>query len=86
MATCIWVNLWSLPLVRGIPIVKTPFADATISRMLAQLGQRFARIFLEAKMYKKILLAYNGSAAGQKALLDSGELASGGKPRYTWWR
>ena len=26
-------------------------------------------------MYKKILLAYNGSSAGQKALLDSGELA-----------
>ncbi|NDF66090.1 MAG: hypothetical protein EB096_13230, partial [Betaproteobacteria bacterium] len=47
--------------------------------MLAQLGRRLARIFLEAKMYKKILLAYNGSAAGQKALLDSGELASWGK-------
>ena len=29
-------------------------------------------------MYKKILLAYNGSAAGQKALLDSGELAAWG--------
>lgn len=29
-------------------------------------------------MYKKILLAYNGSSAGQKALLDSGELAAWG--------
>ena len=33
----------------------------------------------EAIVYKKILLAYNGSAAGQKALLDSGELAAWGK-------
>jgi nucleotide-binding universal stress UspA family protein len=29
-------------------------------------------------MYKKILLAYNGSAAGQKALLESRELAAWG--------
>ena len=27
-------------------------------------------------MYKKILLAYNGSIAGQKALLDTRELAA----------
>ncbi len=30
-------------------------------------------------MYKKILLAYNGSVAGQKALLDSHELAAWGR-------
>jgi nucleotide-binding universal stress UspA family protein len=30
-------------------------------------------------MYQKILLAYNGSSAGQKALLDSGEIAAWGK-------
>lgn len=29
-------------------------------------------------MYQKILLAYNGSVAGQKALLESGELAAWG--------
>ena len=29
-------------------------------------------------MYKKILLAYNGSLSGQKALLESGELAAWG--------
>ena len=30
-------------------------------------------------MYKKIVLAYNGSVAGQKALLDSRELAAWGQ-------
>ena len=30
-------------------------------------------------MYKKILLAYNGSLSGQKALLDSGGLAAWGQ-------
>jgi nucleotide-binding universal stress UspA family protein len=29
-------------------------------------------------MYRKILLAYNGSSVGQKALLESGELAAWG--------
>jgi nucleotide-binding universal stress UspA family protein len=32
----------------------------------------------EANMYQKILMAYNGSAAGQKALLETGELAAWG--------
>ena len=31
------------------------------------------------KMYKKLLLAYNGSVAGQKALLESRELAQWGQ-------
>ena len=30
-------------------------------------------------MYKKLLLAYNGSVAGQKALLESRELAQWGQ-------
>ena len=30
-------------------------------------------------MYKKILLAYNGSVAGQKALLDTRDLAAWGQ-------
>jgi nucleotide-binding universal stress UspA family protein len=47
--------------------------------MLAQCGLPVVRNIQETIMYKKILLAYNGSAAGQKALLDSGELASWGK-------
>jgi nucleotide-binding universal stress UspA family protein len=44
-----------------------------------QSGRLKARLNQEFMMYKKILLAYNGSAAGQKALLDSGELAAWGQ-------
>jgi nucleotide-binding universal stress UspA family protein len=47
---------------------------------LAPCFALFSSPFLKApKMYKKLLLAYNGSVAGQKALLESRELAQWGQ-------
>ncbi len=36
-------------------------------------------------MYKRILLAYDGSESGQKALLDCKDLVQWSGPRSRWW-